>query len=269
MKQMCEVIQDLLLLYIEGEGSEGTKQFVEAHLAECEECRTFCESLRQTDEAIPQEVKVDKKQEETAVKKSFRKIRRRWACSIAAILMIFPLSLAGILAKNEINKEGICFTNLDEIKEAVDLVKSLERKEYKKVAEQLDFSRDYESLMEAKEYHDSTDEITEEEREAFYEMYEEKLTMTEEEYCRMQRDDFIRRLEAYDAQGYELKYRAFSDAYWVEDSWQIELKIMEEGPKTEASWMVLFVGNGGISSSLGSVGQNYMTDEVLGRVEFE
>ena len=41
MKQICEVVRDLLWLYEEGECSEGTRQFVESHLEECEECRRY------------------------------------------------------------------------------------------------------------------------------------------------------------------------------------------------------------------------------------
>jgi hypothetical protein len=35
----CEVVQDLLALYAEGEVNQGTRNFIETHLKECEKCR--------------------------------------------------------------------------------------------------------------------------------------------------------------------------------------------------------------------------------------
>lgn len=38
--QECNIVRDILPLYVEDIVSEDTKQFVEEHLSSCEECRT-------------------------------------------------------------------------------------------------------------------------------------------------------------------------------------------------------------------------------------
>lgn len=39
MREKCDVVQDLLPIYLDGELREGTKRFVEAHLKECSKCK--------------------------------------------------------------------------------------------------------------------------------------------------------------------------------------------------------------------------------------
>ena len=39
MKNECYVVRDLLPLYLDDLVSDSTREFVEAHLAECDECR--------------------------------------------------------------------------------------------------------------------------------------------------------------------------------------------------------------------------------------
>ena len=40
----CEVIKDLLPLYVDDICSEKSKDIIEEHLAECEECRNYLDS---------------------------------------------------------------------------------------------------------------------------------------------------------------------------------------------------------------------------------
>ena len=44
-KISCNVIGDLLPLYVDGAVSEDTKKLVEEHLAECEECKKAAEEM--------------------------------------------------------------------------------------------------------------------------------------------------------------------------------------------------------------------------------
>ena len=64
MSQNCNIVRDLLPLYVEKMLSADSQTFVEEHLKECEDCRKELESLKQgdssvsmvkdhTDEAIP------------------------------------------------------------------------------------------------------------------------------------------------------------------------------------------------------------------------
>ena len=42
----CEVIKDLLPLYVDDICSEKSKDIIEEHLVECEECRNYLDSLK-------------------------------------------------------------------------------------------------------------------------------------------------------------------------------------------------------------------------------
>jgi len=43
LRDKCDVVQDLLPIYLDGELREGTKRFVEEHLKECSTCRQVLE----------------------------------------------------------------------------------------------------------------------------------------------------------------------------------------------------------------------------------
>lgn len=48
MKEIkCTIIQDILPLYIDGVVSQDTKEMVEEHLQDCENCRKEYESMKQ------------------------------------------------------------------------------------------------------------------------------------------------------------------------------------------------------------------------------
>ena len=40
-KTNCNIVRDVLPLYLDGEASKETSEMVEEHLAECEECRYY------------------------------------------------------------------------------------------------------------------------------------------------------------------------------------------------------------------------------------
>ena len=44
--ERCEIIRDLLPVYIDGLASEETAKLVEEHLAQCEQCRTILAQMR-------------------------------------------------------------------------------------------------------------------------------------------------------------------------------------------------------------------------------
>ena len=51
--ERCEIIRDLLPVYIDGLASEETAKLVEEHLAECEACRLYVAQILQMKEAFP------------------------------------------------------------------------------------------------------------------------------------------------------------------------------------------------------------------------
>ena len=42
----CNLVEDLMPLYIDDLVSDDTKKDIEAHLSECETCRSMCEELK-------------------------------------------------------------------------------------------------------------------------------------------------------------------------------------------------------------------------------
>ena len=45
----CDIIKDLLPSYVDNICSEASKEWVEAHLAECEECRATAQNFKSTE----------------------------------------------------------------------------------------------------------------------------------------------------------------------------------------------------------------------------
>lgn len=50
MKYSCDIIQDLLPLYLDGVCSEESKIAIEQHLSECSDCKMFYDTMREADE---------------------------------------------------------------------------------------------------------------------------------------------------------------------------------------------------------------------------
>ena len=48
MKNICDIIQDILPLYVDAVCSQESRCFVEEHLAECEKCTQTLERLKQS-----------------------------------------------------------------------------------------------------------------------------------------------------------------------------------------------------------------------------
>ncbi len=203
MKLSCNVYRDLMLMLEEDLGSEDSRRLVEEHLAECEDCRRFYVGMHLPEEMAragrnPEEKEQagrnpeEKEQagrnpeEKEALRKSFRKIKRRWMLSLVLLLMLFPLSWLGRMAVNEIRGEGTCFSNLDEIYIAGRFLELMQEGDYEKAVEMIDFEEKYQELSEylkeeqAKEY------------EACYkEVYGDVLGMTAEEFAEREKGEFL------------------------------------------------------------------------------
>ena len=81
----CDVVRDLLPLYVDGGASAESRALVEAHLALCPDCRAECEALKET-LVLPKE---DSAQPLEDLKRSLRRKRRR----TAALCIVLPLVL--------------------------------------------------------------------------------------------------------------------------------------------------------------------------------
>lgn len=109
MKVTCEIIEDLLPLYVDDVCSVQSRQAVEQHLEECEKCRRAFDSTQTV--PVPQ-IEPDQPKVDMAVKKGFRKIRIRWWAAILIILALIPIAFLGW---NEYSGRGVAYSNQHEL----------------------------------------------------------------------------------------------------------------------------------------------------------
>ena len=93
MNNNCEMIQDLIPLYVDGCASETSALTVEEHLSECRECRMYAASYRRASKITPKtqgktrelDIDIDMPYRNLAHK---IRIRRRisTACSVGAVI---------------------------------------------------------------------------------------------------------------------------------------------------------------------------------------
>lgn len=91
MRVTCDIINDLLPLYVDEICSDSTKQAVEEHIKKCEKCRETLSGMRYGEpEPIPDKKEIAK------TKKPFSKVKKRaiaWSCFSVVVLV----SLMGIV----------------------------------------------------------------------------------------------------------------------------------------------------------------------------
>lgn len=228
MKLSCEVYEDLLLLYNDGLCSEDTKKLVEEHLAGCEKCSQYLKSMRLPEEIVKEETAAEEPVEGTyaekeSIKKSFRKIKRRWAMSLLVLPLLLVLTVPAIMIANEIKGEGVCFSNLDDIWYCRQFFKLIADGEYDRAAGMLDFSGSYKSVMEVFSG-ELSGGVTEEKYEIFLEFYGDVLNMTEEEFVAQEQlkiADYLREDPPL------LRNYSFDEAYRTDYGWVIGYEIVE------------------------------------------
>lgn len=217
MKQDCQIAQDLLPLYEEGLCSEGSCSFVERHLRECPVCSELMASM----ERLPEPEVPELSQEDKAVKKSFRRLRRRWFSSLIAALLVLPLVL---LSVNQYRRQGLCFTNVDDVLSARRLAAALANSDWARVAELMDYDSLYLEIQEilswdAEHYLAETKDL--EEAAAHYafnqQHYAKAKSMSREEFREYVRASYISDLQTLTELGYTFQISGFEDAYYIRE----------------------------------------------------
>lgn len=132
MKLHCDIVEDLLPLYLDDVCSEQSKSAIEEHLQECEVCRKKleCTQLVSIPDIGPEDPVKDK-----IVKTGFRKLRLRWWASILIILGCIPFVLLGC---NQLRNRGVAYTNLNELACANVFMSSIADGNYEKAFRYLD-----------------------------------------------------------------------------------------------------------------------------------
>lgn len=131
MKINCNVIQDLLPLYIDNFCSKESSSLVEEHLRECETCSRIYNEQKS-------EIKVNEEviKDNLKAKKPFKKIIRNY---IVSLVLVFILSVMAILTYNTLDGERVGFFTMAGRIEAEIFLRHLERGDFEKAAEKVRF----------------------------------------------------------------------------------------------------------------------------------
>ena len=269
MKMECDVIQDLLPLYEEGLCSEASRTLVEAHLAECPRCagaqkladRLCCESP----DAAPE-------QEDAAVARSFRKVRRRWWTSLIGTLLAVPVLW---LSVNQLRGQGLCFSNLDDVWKARRYAAALADGDWEKAAGLMDYGHLYGEVQEILSWdleHYVQEAGAYEDPQYLYEFnrsyYAEAENMTREEFAEYVRSRYVSDLEMLETCGYTFRLVGFKDAYYAEENggWTIVYGLnVSDGDRAGQLSLQILVREGGLS--LGAMSYSELLDGKLDLAE--
>ncbi len=140
MKISCRVIEDILPLYVEDCCSDETKQLVEEHLLECDDCKEKQTKLSQP-VFLSKELNVDEKLYAKHARKAFVKLQRRLIAPILiTLLLLIPLTWLGV---NEAKGDGISYSSLKYALKGYALLHELKTGDYEKAFSYLDLKALY------------------------------------------------------------------------------------------------------------------------------
>ena len=275
MKLSCGIVKDLLPLYEEEICSEDSKKSVEEHLKQCRECAAFYEKLHSPlEEKIAQELFPDEmgkeeeaiaqkeEQERRIIKKGLHKIRSRWIASIIALLMIFPIAGVSVVScYHEKKKEGICFSNIDDILLARKFVMLLENGEYEKAAKMQNAIYRW-RYGEIQRNYKKYSEIEEEKRSDYEKWYlrefAKDVKLTEDEFVEEEQKDFVESMQAYEKIGTISGFEV-DRVYYHNEHWDMEVSIKEKIKGDDTEWvqkLTMYVEDDGTIACLGLVNKD-------------
>lgn len=111
MKLSCEIVGDLLPLFVDDVCSGQSKQAVSEHLRRCETCNRLFRGMQSA--PVPS-LEPEKPTADKAVAKSFKKIRLRWLASVLSVLVLVPLAF---LCGNQHKANGDEYTGANTVYE--------------------------------------------------------------------------------------------------------------------------------------------------------
>ena len=124
--RFCEVVQDLLPLYVDGALKRGSMELVEEHLKTCADCRDRLNRMREPlalDAAAAKPV--TKNAPNMTAKRAFKKVRSRMRMVICVCLAILLAIPACILVTREAGGSGLCISSYGAWKQTKALVNTL------------------------------------------------------------------------------------------------------------------------------------------------
>jgi hypothetical protein len=201
MKTECNVINDLLPIYIDNCCSIESKQLVDEHLEECEKCKDSYEHMKVSiiDEVEDKSCESEK-HDEIIIRKGVKKIRRLWIMSlVAVILLVAPV----LMLKNEIKGEGHCFSNINDIHKTNQFLNAIMSENYENAFNYLDIKYAYTNAAQT---------------------YPVEIN----QYRKIANEYFINDMQLLVTNGYKITDSEFVSAYRHETEWCIGFNIYME-----------------------------------------
>ena len=98
MKYPCEMIQDLLPLYLDGVCSEESKKAIEKHLQECSGCKEFFHAMREADGMEIGSLNADRERQKAASFQAVKKklFRKQILAAVAAVVILVATAFVTI-----------------------------------------------------------------------------------------------------------------------------------------------------------------------------
>ncbi|MCD8141693.1 MAG: zf-HC2 domain-containing protein [Clostridiales bacterium] len=141
MKLECGIARDLLPLYVDGLCSEESRAALEPHLQECAGCQACYQRMR-AESAEPAPVPPEG-EASTRFRRGMRRVRRRWALSLVAVLVAIPLIFMTVA---QVRGDGLCFTNLIPVAKCYHFLSLLQDGDYEEAYDLLDTEEIWENL---------------------------------------------------------------------------------------------------------------------------
>ncbi len=141
MKIECNVIKDLLPIYIDNCCSIESKQLIAEHLKECELCNDSYKHMKASIIDMAEDNScVQEKHDEIIIKKGIKRLRRLWIISLATVIVMIAIAL---IIKNEIRGEGLCFTNIDDLHKSKQFLNAIKNDDFEKAFKYLNIEKAY------------------------------------------------------------------------------------------------------------------------------
>lgn len=138
MKLSCEIVKDLLPLYMDEVCSPESRKAVEEHMKACESCRKVLEAEIE----LPQPEPIPE-----ALQEKKRGTRALWRMRLTMLLSAMAVILVCILLYNQSTGQGLTLTNWDDIYYAKKFANHLEAGELEEAAEMIDFRGSYDRTL--------------------------------------------------------------------------------------------------------------------------
>ncbi len=239
MRIPCEIITDLLPLYIDGVCGEETKGYVKEHLETCDSCSQKYRYMTADVAEPPMSLTEDEKR----IKRGIRRLRHRWALALAAALLVLPLLL---LSVNQFRGEGIAFTNIDDFVKSYRVCLMLQNGEYGRFFDMWEDGRQSSwrgTAADAESWLDTADQ-KDEASAAFKAKVDKYLEMGYEAGRADARERFISQMEQLEEEHGAVRRVGFHNCYAVSGGWHMEFDLYFEGEERSYGGVIFSSGWG-------------------------